>query len=182
MPAFEDKPQAAYETPAKKRSGIKRYVFIGIGILVLLGMGSCVWMFSGLLQASDERSDPSRELVLRIDRDGFLPLDDPLLSSKIAWTGGGMKQLQFYADLVGPIEHAGTPVCNATRKAHTNELSGFFVTCTVPVTYPETPGSTRVTWLKEGDDWKLAGYYIGIDEDPRAAGDDDAEIVVHDGD
>ena len=165
MPAFEDKPQAAYETPAKKRSGIRRYVFIGIGILALLGMGSCVWMFVGMFQQMGDRQTATKAFVERLFVDGLPGSGDELYHRDAEITQSALDEVNGMLRDYGTPSSIGEPSCNINVSANTNSSeNGTFANCVTEVEYVTTSGRLTVKWKMQDEEWKLIYFYTNYDK------------------
>lgn len=182
MPAFEEKPQSYYETPPKKRSSIKRYIFIGIGVLVLLGMGSCVWMFVGIAQKSVERQHATKIFVEAILADGLPDANDGVYHSEGGITQAALDKVNIMIREYGAPESIGEPSCGVTVSANTNATeNGTFANCVTEIEYVATAGRITTKWKMQDEAWKLIYFYTNYDN-PLEPTPEEPAPNVHDGD
>jgi hypothetical protein len=138
----------------------------GVLALVIIGIGSCAWLFAGLAKDASAMREPTAQLVRTAFSDG--------LPEASEWSPkAGVSQDQL-AQLEGFIRALGEPPadvefdCGASaRSDSTDRPDGRFVSCEKDIAYANRTMTTKIVWSKEDEEWKLMGYFIN----PPGAGE-----------
>lgn len=152
-----EQPAYAHRLPEKKGS-IGRYVLIGIGLLVVFALGTCVWSFGGMFAQIGVMSEKSDAFVEQILSDGLPLPPDPVWHEDVTAdleTFGKIERLMTAAGPAVDIQPAG---CSIKSYAGTGRRNGTFATCTSSIEYAATSGTIQLVWQKVRDDWKLLNF------------------------
>ena len=152
-----------YETRKPKRS-LWRNILIGAGLLVALGIGSCVWGMSNLFAAASDRQPATRDFFDQVQDNGLPSAESGIWMEVSGFDQETLDELQSAIDYFGPPKSIGETGCRAHSRTTTNGPSGTYVMCTIPVVYTETPGRVEMTWRKLGDEWKVSRFFLGYDK------------------
>ena len=156
MSAFEDEPQSSYELAPKQGRSVSFYLFLGLGVPALLGMGSCVWMFVGLFQKAADRQIATNEFIERVFADGFPAVGDPIFDEDLNVTTESIKDLQAWLTEYGAPTNFGQTTCSVNTSASTvNSEGGTIAVCNTPMEYQNTSGRVEMAWKQRGDTWKV---------------------------
>lgn len=153
----------SYRSPKPKKP-IRKYIFIAIGVLVSLGMGSCVFGMSRLYSMAAERQQATASFVEQIQENGLPDADAEIWSDAAGVTTEAVANLRQMMAHFGSADEIGETGCHAQSIATTNAPSGTFVMCVTPMSYPETTGRIEMTWRKESEDWKVYRFFSGYDD------------------
>lgn len=160
-PFGEEKRPYEVERPIKRK---RRYIFIGLGVLVAFGMGSCVMVFANLFQMASERQDATLDFINSVQENGLPDADSNTWSDLTSVTEESLSDLNQMMSHFGQAEQVGEPNCSAHTRTSTDGPNGTFVACTTPMTYNHTAGKIDITWRKESEDWKIYRFYSGYDD------------------
>jgi len=162
MPAFENEPQSDYVAP--KRRSIRRYVFIGIGLLVLFGFGSCVWMFTGMFKQMGERQTATKLFVEKLLVKGMPPANDALYHSEAGITQKNIDAINAMLRDYGAASSIGDSECNINVSADSNPAeNGTFSRCVTQAQFATTEGQITIQWKMQDEEWKLLFFNIHYD-------------------
>lgn len=159
------------ETVKKRGSGAGKWIAIGVAVLVLLSLGTCVFTFGGLFAASLKAQQINEDLMAQIYETGLPPADDPiyLRMEDGGWTQRGIDQLNFFIAGAGENVSSDVPVCTA----HTNELTDTdsldYVQCVTDHVHEKTDATSTTVWKTVGDDWKLVRIDYNLADKELAA-------------
>ncbi|MEO1662308.1 MAG: hypothetical protein AAFR51_15075 [Pseudomonadota bacterium] len=164
---LSDKPfgdeRRPYEADKPKRQ-LLRYILICGGLIIALGVGSCVWGMSNLFAVATERQSATTTFIEQMQETGLPARDSGVWADVEGFDEENLSELQSAIDFFGPTESIGETGCMAKTHASVNGRNGTFVMCGTPVTYADTPGRVEMTWHKEGDDWKIYRFFLHYDE------------------
>ncbi len=171
------------QQPQTNKNPALKYILIGVGLLVLLGMGSCVWGFGSLFAMASERQSATDEFVDAILEKGLPAMESELWSKDAGISAEGYFEVEQMVAHFAPGERASESTCNANVSARTNGPSGTFVMCVTQTTYAATTGRIELTWKKESEDWKVYQFYTHYDDassydEAKARAKSEAEMAV----
>lgn len=141
-----------------------KYILIGVGLLVLVGMGSCVWGFGSLFAMASERQSATDEFVDGVFENGLPAMESELWSKDAGIDAESYFEVKRMVAHFAPGERANESTCNANVSAGTNGPSGTFVMCVTQTTYAATTGHIELTWKKEAEDWKVYRFFTHYDD------------------
>jgi|GEM_PF-2921453 len=134
--------------------------------LVILGIGSCVFLFGGLFKDASERREPTAELVRTAFTDGLPPAGE--WSDKAGVSEAQVGQLEGFIQALGAPPEGLDFSCSASAQSDTSDRpDGRFVSCEQDIDYANRTMKTQIVWSREDDEWKLMGYFIN----PPGAGE-----------
>lgn len=157
LKTFEDGVRPYEDVTPKRR--IRKFLLIGIGILILAGIGSCVFSLSSLFATASERQDATNAFIEDIQANGLPSAKALIWHPEAGVEQSGLDELQEMISYFGSAEHIGETSCHAQSVASTRKSSGTFVMCETPLSYAETTGKVEMTWKVESEDWKVLRFY-----------------------
>lgn len=128
--------------------------------MVLIGVSGCAWTVAGLLRDAVAMQALARDTIERVARDGVPPPGDPLWWPELAVSDEAVAGLQERIDRLGALETIGEPACRASVSAATSGAGGREAVCITRVTHAGGAIDTRLVWRRDGEAWRLAGYFI----------------------
>ena len=152
-----------YQYPPPKR-GVGKYILIGLGIIVILGLGTCVWHLGSLTQLAAERQQATDVFVEQVFMSGVPDEDSDFWMEDVGFDAETLGMMQGAMDHFSETENVGSAACNAQSMIRTNGPSGTFVFCVVPVSYTDTNGRIEMTWKKEAETWKVMRFFLHYDD------------------
>ena len=131
----------------------------GVLALVIIGIGSCAWLFAGLAKDASAMREPTAVLVRTAYADGLPEASE--WSPKAGVSEAQVQQLEGFIRALGEPPESLEFDCGASaRSDSTDRPDGRFVSCEKDIAYANRTMTTQVVWSKEDEDWKLMGYFI----------------------
>lgn len=131
----------------------------GLAAALLLGMGSCVFLFAGLAGDSMKMAETSEELMRSAATDGMPDYEE--------WTRKSQVTPQQVEEIDQFVRNLGAPTgevdfsCSASAQSDTSDRpDGRFASCEALIEYSGGKWDTKLVWSKEDDKWLLMGVFI----------------------
>ncbi len=158
-------PEPAYTVPqSQKKKGPPLWVF-GLIALAFLGLGTCVFKGVQAFGAMSERADASVELAKQFLTDGMADEGDPIYSRRLEITQEQIDKLDRFFQQFGTVTDYSDAMCNIQTSANTDpSKAGTFATCSLRIEAEHSPGTVTVSWLREDQMWKMAGFHVNFDD------------------
>ncbi len=137
---------------------------MGLGGIVILGLGTCVWGLGSLTQDAAERQPATIAFIEQVFVAGLPDADSDVWMKDVGFDAESLGAIQKVMDHFSEIEEVGEAACHAQSIARTNGPSGTFAYCVVPVSYAKTSGRIEMTWKKEADTWQVARFFLHYDD------------------
>lgn len=152
---------------AQPRRRIGRYIKWGIGLLILVGMASCVFTLGRLFTMIGPLQEKTDAFVTQAFETGLPSPTDPVWADNMGFDEDTHQRMTRMMDSVGPPQSVEPANCSMNSYAGTEQENGTFGVCTVAVAYAKTPGDITIRWKKSGDAWLIVGFRLNYAEVDR---------------
>lgn len=175
-----------YQNDKPKRR-VRNLVILGLGVLIVLGMGSCVLALSSLYSMASERQEATHAFIEDVQTSGLPQADSSIWYKELGVTQEAIEDLQNMLNFFGPATEIAETNCSAESVASSTRPSGTFVMCVTSLSFETTTGQFEMTWKKESEDWKISRFYagyVGINDyfEAKARADLEAEAAASESD
>ncbi|MFC6197047.1 hypothetical protein [Ponticaulis profundi] len=158
------------ETVKKRGSGAGKWIAIGVAVLVLLSLGTCVMSFGGLFAASLETQKVNQAFMDRVFEEGLPEIDDPIYRDGApGWSPRAISQLTYFVHGAGEVLSSEQPSCTA----HSDDLNADVVVgrveCVTQHEHPDTTATSNVVWVQEDGEWKVSKFDYRLENRELAA-------------
>lgn len=152
-----------YEQTARPRKSRRIWWIGGIGLLLIVLLGTCVRGGIDLFKAVSARNAATEELAHRFLTEGLPPADDPIYARRAGVSQDSLDALSRFVRQFGKVSDFSPATCNIVSSANSNPaLSGTFGNCSLTAQAEHSPVIISVTWVQEDEIWKLLNFHANF--------------------